>query len=369
MRALLLSALCFVSVTSFFARQSQFPPLSSSPAVTCTLAAWDSTTGDLGVTVYSQLLACGALIPYARAGAGLFAVQGVPDPMYAAEGWNLLAQGLNVRQILDSLTALDARASEKNICAIDAGGFSAVFTGAAARPAAVSLAGNGYCVLVDGFPGADMPGAMGAAFQNTKGGLAEKLLSALDAADRVMGKRTRFRSASLLVVRKNGGYGEMKDRYIDLRVDNDSLPLVRLHQGYAAWETTYLPDAEWQLVERLNADRKFDAARAMLKQIVAGLNEELRRKPDDPATLCRIARALATHDLDRERALELIIRADKISPGIPGIMDVMGECYYRLGRFDEAIAVAARMVAQDPTNDYYQNRLQKFRTARQQLNK
>jgi uncharacterized Ntn-hydrolase superfamily protein len=361
----LLAALVFALSGTVPARQSLLPSPVSTPAITLTAAAWDSASGDLGIAVQSQLIACGAIIPSARAGVGVTAVQGMPGPNFGLEVLRLLEGGTPLQEALDSSSVRDANSPARNIGAMNVQGTAIVMTGNRARSTTSAGAGKGYFVLADGFAGTDVVGAMTSALLNKQGSLPEKLIAALDAGMRIVGTAVRFRSASLLVVRKNGGYYGEGDRLVDIRVDADSLPLIRLRHNFSSWEAEYLQDAEWRLVEQLNGDRKFDDAREMLKRIIAGLNEELRKRPDDPKTLCHIARELALHDIDRDRALELILRADKISPARPDVMDTMGECYYRLGRFDEAIAVASRLVALDPANEYYQNQLQKFRAGKQ----
>ncbi len=75
--------------------------------------------------------------------------------------------------------------------------------------------------------------AMGRAFEQTKGPLAERLLKALQAGQAAGGDRRGQQSAALLVVKEGGGYGGYNDRYIDLRVDDHPRPieeLIRLYQ-------------------------------------------------------------------------------------------------------------------------------------------
>ena len=79
---------------------------------------------------------------------------------------------------------------------------------------------------------------MAAAFQRATGSLADRLMAALLAGQAGGGDRRGMESAALLVVRKNGGYLGLNDRYIDIRVYDDTNPLrelarlYRLHQLY-----------------------------------------------------------------------------------------------------------------------------------------
>jgi uncharacterized Ntn-hydrolase superfamily protein len=79
---------------------------------------------------------------------------------------------------------------------------------------------------------------MADAFQRSTGTLADRLMAALVAGQAGGGDRRGMESAALLVVRPNGGYLGMNDRYIDIRVYDDTNPLrelarlYRLHQLY-----------------------------------------------------------------------------------------------------------------------------------------
>jgi len=79
---------------------------------------------------------------------------------------------------------------------------------------------------------------MAETFQRTMGSLADRLMAALVAGQAGGGDRRGMESAALLVVRKNAGYLGSNDRYIDIRVYDDTNPLrelarlYRLHQLY-----------------------------------------------------------------------------------------------------------------------------------------
>ncbi|MDE0088014.1 MAG: DUF1028 domain-containing protein, partial [Candidatus Poribacteria bacterium] len=70
----------------------------------------------------------------------------------------------------------------------------------------------------------------GSAFEETEGKLADKLMAALFAGQKIGGDKRGQQSAALLVVRKNAGYGGFNDRYIDLRVDDAEKPIEELQR-------------------------------------------------------------------------------------------------------------------------------------------
>jgi uncharacterized Ntn-hydrolase superfamily protein len=63
---------------------------------TSSIVGFDPETNSLGVAVQSKFLAVGALVPYARAGAGAVATQALANVAYGPRALELLAQGKTV---------------------------------------------------------------------------------------------------------------------------------------------------------------------------------------------------------------------------------------------------------------------------------
>jgi uncharacterized Ntn-hydrolase superfamily protein len=78
--------------------------------------------------------------------------------------------------------------------------------------------------------GPQVPEAMGKAFDATPGELAERLFAGLKAGDDAGGDARGHQSASMLVVRKQGGRNINNDRYIYINVDDDPKPLAELRR-------------------------------------------------------------------------------------------------------------------------------------------
>jgi len=72
--------------------------------------------------------------------------------------------------------------------------------------------------------------AMSAAFENSKGDLADRMLAALDAAQSVGGDIRGKQSAALIVVTGKPTGQAWKDRIFDLRVDDSPEPLTELRR-------------------------------------------------------------------------------------------------------------------------------------------
>jgi uncharacterized Ntn-hydrolase superfamily protein len=71
---------------------------------------------------------------------------------------------------------------------------------------------------------------MGRAFESTRGELAERLFAALKAGDDAGGDSRGHQSASMLVVRKQGGRNLNNDRYVYINVDDNPHPLPELRR-------------------------------------------------------------------------------------------------------------------------------------------
>ena len=328
---------------------------------TYSIVAWDSLTGDLGVAVQSKFLSVGAVVPYAKAGIGAIATQAFANTNYGPQGLSLLEIGQSPQQVVAALTLNDSNANQRQIGIIDAHGSSFAYTGSGCQSWAGHISGKGYSVQGNILAGEGVVRAMAQAFETSSGELAERLLASLDAGEAAGGDKRGRQSAALLVVRDKGGYGGYNDRLVDIRVDDDSIPLTELRRIYNLWSQTFLLDARFRTIEQFKMNRNFVAAEEEMKRVVATLNTEVRNKPDDPEVLNNIAWTLATHNIDNAQALELAKRAVKLAPGKLNILDTMAECHFRLGHYDEAIAIEAELVTKDAANDTYWKQLQRFK--------
>ena len=329
------------------------------------IAAWDSGTGDLGIAVESGFLAAGAVVPYAKANVGAFVTQAHANAEFGALGLAMLARGMSARQVIEDLIRDDSGASRRQLGAVDARGNAFAYTGSACGQYAGQIIGSNYTVQGNALAGDGVVKAVAHTFELTPGDLADRLIAALEAGERAGGRRSRNQSAALLVVRERGGYSGSNDRLIDIRVDQDSLPLVELKRIYSKWDETFLFDARMRTIDEFNREKKFAAAQAEMQRAIQGFNEQLRVHPDDPDVLTHIAWILATNDLDRERALLLAKRAATLAPGRSQMLATVAECHYRLGHYEEAIAIETELVAREPANDEYWRQLQKFKDAKQ----
>ncbi|HYS20887.1 MAG TPA: DUF1028 domain-containing protein [Gemmatimonadales bacterium] len=222
---------------------------------TYSIVAWDSATGDLGVAVQSKFPNVGGIVPWARAGVGAVATQSLANTAYGERGLDLMALGESAPEALRVVIRGDRRRAQRQVGMVDARGNAASWTGdscfdwAGGRTMTpggdIIAAGKGQ-MMVGRFFAAQANimvsdqtvKNMAEAFQHASGALADRLLAALVAGQAGGGDKRGMESAALLVVRAGAGYLGGNDRYIDLRVYDDSQPirelqrLYRLHQLY-----------------------------------------------------------------------------------------------------------------------------------------
>jgi uncharacterized Ntn-hydrolase superfamily protein len=159
---------------------------------TFSIVAYDPTKDEWGVAVQSKFLAVGSAVPWARAGAGAVATQSWANTSYGPRGLAMMEEGMSAEEVIPRLTK----------------------------------------------DGEDTVKAMARTFEETKGALVDRLLTALHAGQEAGGDRRGRQSAAILVVREKGGYGGFNDRYVDLRVDDHPTPidelarLLKLHNLY-----------------------------------------------------------------------------------------------------------------------------------------
>ncbi len=198
------------------------------PYPTFSIVAFDPARLEWGVAVASKFLAAGAVVPWARAGAGAVATQSYANTRFGPEGLARMAQGLSAEETLAALLAEDPEREKRQVGLVDRQGRAAAFTGSECLPWAGHRIGDGFCCQGNLLVDERTLEAMAEAFTIASGELADRLVAALLAGDRAGGDRRGRQSAAILVVREGGGYGGFNDRYMDLRVDDDPDPVAKL---------------------------------------------------------------------------------------------------------------------------------------------
>ena len=207
--------------------------------MTYSIVARDPDTGELGVAVQSHWFSVGSIVTWARPGVGAVATQANADPGYGPQLLDLLAAGVHAEQALATLVANDPAGHTRQVAVVDGAGHVAAHTGPSCMAYAGHITGAGVSCQANimaterVWPAMlEAYGAAGAA----GGSLTNRLLTALDAAEREGGDLRGRQSAAILVVAPDA---EPWEAAVSLRVEDHPEPLaelrrlVALHDAYA----------------------------------------------------------------------------------------------------------------------------------------
>jgi len=214
---------------------------------TFSIVAYDPVNGDWGVTVASRYFSVGSVVPWAEAGVGAVATQANVNVGYGPRGLELLRQGRAAKEVLDQLLAEDKFEGKdgRQVAIVDGQGRIAAYTGPNAPTWAGDRQGKTWSAQGNILVGPQVVESMGRAFEETHGELAERLFAALKAGDAAGGDARGKQSASMLVVRKQGGRNINNDRYIYINVDDNPQPfpelrrLLDMNLGYLYQDKTF----------------------------------------------------------------------------------------------------------------------------------
>ncbi len=202
------------------------------PIATFSIVAYDPHNQEWGVAVQSKFLAAAAVVSWARAGAGAVATQAYANLTYGPRGLEMMEGGMPAQEVVEALVGEDDERAARQVGVVDSVGRAAAYTG----PECIAWAGH---VVGEGFTCQGnilIPGtveAMVRRFEQEReeaGELADWLVEALLAGQEAGGDKRGRQSAGVLVVRESGGYGGNNDRYLDLRVDDDPAPILKLKE-------------------------------------------------------------------------------------------------------------------------------------------
>jgi uncharacterized Ntn-hydrolase superfamily protein len=274
---------------------------------TFSIVAVDPAAGEAGVAVASRFFAVGAVVPFARGGAGARAPQASANTSYGERALELLARGLGAEEVVKVLTRSDEGRDTRQLGVVAAEGDSATYTGGRCNAWAGGRHGPGYAVQGNILTGEDVVAAMERAFLASKGQpLARRLHAALAAGDAAGGDSRGRQSAALIVARPGGGYNGFTDRAIDVRVDDHADPIGELGRlvGIA------LVNDDWNRGWALFSAKKFAEALPWQERAAAGAEKQTAILPEVLYDLAVIRLAAG----DRDGAQKALARALALNP-------------------------------------------------------
>ena len=195
--------------------------------MTWSILARDPATGTLGCAVASRFFAVGGICPSVMGQVAALSTQALVNPMYMVHAMPRLLAGEAPDTVLAALVDPDAGAGQRQLHILDGQGRIAAHTGAACVPWAGHIMGQNVSVAGNMLAGPDVVRATRDAFLASKGSMAERLLTAMEAGEVAGGDKRGKQSAALVVA--------SRDPYPDLNIRADDHPdplaeLRRLHR-------------------------------------------------------------------------------------------------------------------------------------------
>jgi uncharacterized Ntn-hydrolase superfamily protein len=222
--------------------------------MTFSIVARDPDQDAVGVAVHSKFISVGSVVPFAAADAGAIATQSFANVAYGPEGLDLLREGHTAEETIAELTTVDDEAASRQVGVVGADGSIAGYTGDDCFDVADDLQGDTYTVQGNILENHETLTAMADAYEETEGGLPEKLLAALHAGNEAGGDSRGEQSAALYVVKPDGGYDGKNDRWIDVRVDDHEDPIAELERVFKLYDVTLLAREEPEDLRELDGE-------------------------------------------------------------------------------------------------------------------
>ncbi|MEM9269701.1 MAG: DUF1028 domain-containing protein [Pseudomonadota bacterium] len=205
--------------------------------MTFSILAFDQKTGTFGAAAATGSLCVGGWVLRGSLTGGLVASQGTaPSTLWRDDVLSAMSTGASAQNAVETITQRDPGRAHRQIIALDPQGGTAGFTGAQSIAWAGHGARSGLVFAGNMIVGKSVMDALSDAFSASTGAMADRLLLALNAAERTGGDSRGTRSAALAVYSPNVPP-------LDLRIDHHDQPLATLE--HLLRRTRADPYAQW----------------------------------------------------------------------------------------------------------------------------
>lgn len=260
-------------------------------------------TGRIGAAVASFALAVGPRIVLARAGVGAVAVQASGRLQWRQQILDSLAAGMTPEQAINLIRA-ETDVSAGQLAAVGTDGDAYAFTGPECEGSAGHHTDREVTVQANTMVSTEVWPAMLDAFHADHRALEHRLVTALQAGDRVGGDLRGRQAAAVLVVSPDATFvptGAGDDPTVDLRVDDSPDPVTDLAR------LLKVMDAHRELI-RAGMASDPDAVTAHVSRAYA-------IAPDDPKVATQYAQH-AAFAFSADDAVNLALAAQRANPNV-----------------------------------------------------
>ena len=235
--------------------------------MTYSIVARDPATGRFGIAVQSHYLGVGPVVPWLEAGVGAVATQASVNTSFGPIGLELLRAGRSAQEVVAALVASDETPQVRQVGVVDARGEAAAHTGSETIPAAGHLVREGFTVQGNLLERDSCWPAMAEAYQSALAQelpFVERLLRALEAAEREGGDVRGRQSAAIKVVDGGLQAAAWRGRLMDLRIEDHPDPVPELRRIVTMQIAYDLADDQGDAARAgLSAPERYAQARAM----------------------------------------------------------------------------------------------------------
>ena len=241
--------------------------LSGEPlAHTFSIVAYDQQSGQIGVAVQSHWFSVGSIVSWAEAGVGAVATQSLVNVSFGPRALESLKKGYSPQKTVEELVNADEGRDFRQLAVIDEKGRVATHTGEKCIADAGHIIGKNYSVQANMMLNKEVVPAMSKAFEQSSGPLAERMVAALQAAQKAGGDIRGQQSAAIIIVRVKSTGKLWEDRLIDLRVEdhpNAVKELARILAVFRAYEHMNKGDLAIEKGDEKTAMQEYAAAEKM----------------------------------------------------------------------------------------------------------
>lgn len=240
------SILVAVLMITFAARGELYGQIRDAPedgiSATFSIVAVDPDTGVCGAAVASKYPDVGKVVPYVRAGVGGFCTQHYHVPKWGEPALDMLGRGTRPEKVLAELLKDDDKPELRQLAIIDMTGQAAVHNPTAAPQGSRywgAMTGRFYCCQGNTLTGREVITAMAAAYEETQGSLADRLMAAIIAGDCAGGDHRGRLAAGIRVAKR-----DVEGYWFELYVDKSDDAVIELAKKYA--ETRHEAKGAWR---------------------------------------------------------------------------------------------------------------------------